>query len=92
VAKVEGPLKEIKEEEVKAALKGMKKGKAAGPTGVTIDLLQAVGMVGLQELTNVMNNKIYGEKISEDWKSSTTITIYKGKAMLWNVVSTGDSE
>jgi len=32
VAKVEGPLKEITEE-VKAALKGMKMGKAAGPTG-----------------------------------------------------------
>jgi len=31
VAKVEGPLKEITE-----ALKGMKKGKATGPTGVTI--------------------------------------------------------
>jgi len=27
------------EEEVKAAFKGMKKGKVAGPTGVTIDLL-----------------------------------------------------
>jgi len=34
-AKVEGPLK-ITEKEVKAALKGMKKGKTAGPTGVTI--------------------------------------------------------
>jgi len=43
VAKVEGALKEITEEEVKAALNGMKKGKAAGPTVVTIDLLQAAG-------------------------------------------------
>jgi len=41
VAKVEGPLKKITEEELKAVLKVIKKGKAAGPTGVTIDLLQA---------------------------------------------------
>jgi len=49
--KVEGPLKEITEVEVNAALKGMKKGKAVGLTGVTIDLLQAAGMVVLRELT-----------------------------------------
>jgi len=57
----------------------MKRGKAAGLTGVTIDLLQAAGMVGLQELTNIMNDNIYGEKIPEDWKSSTAIPIYNGK-------------
>jgi len=33
VAKVEAPLKEITEEEVKAALKGMKKEEVAGLTG-----------------------------------------------------------
>jgi len=47
-------LTEITEEEVKAALTRMRKGKAAGLTGVTSDMLQAVGMVGLQELTNIM--------------------------------------
>jgi len=63
-------MKEITEEEVKAALKGK-------PTRVTSDLLTAAGMVGLGELTNIMNDKIYGHKIPEDWKS--TIPIYKGK-------------
>jgi len=41
VVEVEGPLKEIIEDEVQAAFKGMKKGKAAGLTGVTTELLQA---------------------------------------------------
>jgi len=54
-------------------------GKAAGPTGVTIDLLQATGMVGLRELTNIMNDKIYEEKIHKGRKSSTTIPIFNGK-------------
>ena len=31
----EGPLKEITEGEVKSAIKAMKQGKAAGPTGLT---------------------------------------------------------
>ena len=34
-AKTKGPLREITEVEVEAALKGMKKGKAAGPSGLT---------------------------------------------------------
>jgi len=33
------------------------------------------GMIALQELTNIMNDKMYGEKIPEDWKNSTTILI-----------------
>jgi len=45
VAKVEGPFKEITEEKEKTALIGMKKGKAVGPTRVTINLLQAAGMI-----------------------------------------------
>jgi len=48
MAKVKGPLKGITEEEVKAALNGMKKWKVAGLTRVTIDLLQATGMAGLR--------------------------------------------
>jgi len=67
---------------------GMKKGKAEGPTGVTSVLLQVAGMVGLRELTNITNDNIYREKISKDWKSNTTIPIYNGMGMLWNVVST----
>jgi len=51
--------------------KGMKKGKVAGLTGVTIDLLQAAG---LRELTNIINDNIYGENIPEYWKSSTSHT------------------
>jgi len=31
-------------------------------TGITIDLLQAAGMIGLRELTNIINGIIYGEK------------------------------
>ena len=42
-AKSEGPLREITELEIEAALKGMKKGKAAGPSGLKSELLQGAG-------------------------------------------------
>jgi hypothetical protein len=78
-AKVEGPVKEITEKEVETALKEMKKGKAAGPTGVTSDLLKATGRVGVRELTNIVNQLLAGKELPDDWKSSSTIPIYKGK-------------
>ncbi len=79
MAIVEGPLNEITEREVETALKRMKKGKAAGPTGITSDMLKAGGEASLTELTNIMNTLIQGEEIPKDWKSSSTIPIYKGK-------------
>ena len=50
---MEGPLREITKVEVEAALKGMKKGKAAGPSGLTSELLQAAWKVGIKELRNL---------------------------------------
>ena len=37
---VEGTIEEVSEEEVKRALKEMKKGKAPGPTGMASDLMK----------------------------------------------------
>jgi len=81
VAQVEGSFK-ITEEEVKAALKGMKKGKAAGLTGATIDLLQATGMVRLRELTNIMNKKIVERKYLKIGKVVLPHLSIKARAML----------
>jgi len=78
-AKSEGPLREITELEVEAALKGMKKGKAAGPSGLTSELLQAAGKVGTKWLRHFFNNLLEGEEIPKNWKDSITIPIYKGK-------------
>ena len=43
------PLRKITKVEVEAALKGMKKGKAAGPSGLTSELLQAAGKLGIKK-------------------------------------------
>ena len=45
-------------------IKQMKKGKAAGPSGVTVEMLQAVGEAGIRWVTEICNT------ILKDWKSS----------------------
>ena len=73
------PLRKITEVEVEAALKGMKKGKAAGPSGLTSELLQAAGKVGIRELRNIFNDLLEGEEIPKDWNNGNNIPIYKEK-------------
>ena len=58
-------------------MKGMKKGIAAGPSGITSELLQAAGKVGIKELRHIFNDLMEGEEIPKDWKDSITIPIYK---------------
>jgi len=44
----------------------MKQGKAAGPTGVTSNLLQAARKIGVKELTDIMNELLRGGKVPGD--------------------------
>ena len=50
---VEGPLYEITEQEVEKALKEMKNDRAAGPSGLTSDMLKYAGHTGMLELLRV---------------------------------------
>ena len=48
-------VKLITEQEVKVAIEQMKKGKAAGPSGVTAKMLQAAGEAGIRWVTEICN-------------------------------------
>ncbi|XP_063851530.1 uncharacterized protein LOC135094941 [Scylla paramamosain] len=74
---VEVLIEEISEEELNRALKGMKSGKALDPTGIISDLMKKAGVI--RELTRVFRGIIDKGDISEDWKNSITVSIYKGK-------------
>ncbi|XP_014666073.1 PREDICTED: uncharacterized protein LOC106808038 [Priapulus caudatus] len=76
---VEGPLEDVTEHALEVALREMSSGKAAGPTGVTSDLVKAAGREGIRELGSIVKELIGGNGIPEDWKNSSTIPIYKGK-------------
>ena len=53
---LEGP--EILEEEIRYAMKTMKKGKSAGNDKITIEMIEASGDYGLRKITE-LTNKIY---------------------------------
>ena len=75
----EGPCESVSEEAVKDALNKMKSGKAAGPSGVTADLLKVCGEDGVKRLTEVANGLLDGMRLPESWRKSDLIPIYKGK-------------
>ena len=69
----------ITEDEIREAMDKMKKKKAAGPTGITFELIKAAGIEGIKWLTEVCNAVIRDGGIPEDWKKSWMTAVYKGK-------------
>ena len=76
---VMGPHCFISEEEVAAAIKGLKIGKAAGPTGVVSEMMKAAGGFGSRWMTDLINNIVKEGCIPDDWRKSILVHVYKGK-------------
>ena len=76
---IQGPLDDIYEFEIKDIIKGIKNGKAAGPSGLAGELIKASEEIGVNVMTNICRELFNGEIIPDDWKNSFTIPIYKGK-------------
>ena len=76
---VVGPRCPISEEEVSAANKGLKMGKAAGPTGVVSEVMKAAGSFGSRWMTDLINNIVKEGYIPDDWRKSIRVPVYKGK-------------
>ena len=74
-----GPGEKISEEEVGAAIGKMKLGKAAGPSGVVADMLEAAGDDGMRWMTELCNAVVRDGKIPKDWSRSWLVNVYKGK-------------
>ena len=75
---VEGPVEGITYEEVMKAMNKMKLGKAAGPLKINMDMIILSGkfVVTIQKLCQ---RKLGGEDVSEEWKTSVVVPIFKGK-------------
>ena len=74
-----GPCEEITIAEVEAAIKKMKRSKAAGPSGVVADMLKAAGDAGTIWVTELCNAVVREGRIPEDWCKSWMVNVYKGK-------------
>jgi hypothetical protein len=69
----------IKEFEVKDALKRMKGGKAMGPDGLPIEVWRSLGDVAIVWLTKLFNLIIRSNKMSDEWRWSILVPIFKNK-------------
>jgi predicted transcriptional regulator YheO len=76
---MDSPFRNIRVEEVKRTLRGMKNKKAPGPTGLTSGILRKLENSGVVELKRIFKEVAEEVNIPKDWKRSVTIRILKGK-------------
>ena len=65
--------------EVEQAVKKMKNGKAAGPDKIPMEAWKSLGEEGIDILWDLMQKIFSQEKMTEEWRGSLIILIYKGK-------------
>ena len=69
----------VSREEVKNAVRKMKKGKAVGLDELPVEVWKCMGEMGIKFLTGLFNRLLMGERIPEEWGRSVLIPIYKNK-------------
>jgi len=77
--KVEGPCELIRRDEISKALRMMKKGKAAGPTGIVSEMFMADDDCSVEWWTSLCNFIVAQRRIPDDWKSSILLPVFKVK-------------
>ena len=76
---IEGPPIQITIDMVKKAISKMKLGKAAGPSGVVVEMIRAAGDIGASMIRDLVSTIIRYGKVPADWEKSFIICLYKGK-------------
>src|SRR4051812_4863015 len=71
--------REISVAEVSSAISMAKSGKAAGPSGVAVDMLKAAGEAGVKWVTDICNEVVRSGVVPVDWRRSWMVNVYKGK-------------
>ena len=73
---------------VKKAISQMKAGKAAGPSGIVVEMIRAVGDMGASMIHDLAAAIIRHGKVPSDWEQSYIVCLYKGKGVHWKGVTT----
>ena len=74
-----GPPPWIGEAAVKEAVSAMKERKAAGPSGIVVEMIRAGGDAAAALIAKLANACIREGRIPTDWNLSYIISLYKGK-------------
>jgi hypothetical protein len=84
----EGPVMEVTKEEVRIAMNKMKVGKAAGPSGVPVEVMKICRCE--EQLAKVINGILRGERMPESWRKSQLVPLYKGLYQLYKCEVVGE--
>ena len=76
---VEGPADMISKDEVRQAIQDLKVRKAAGPSGITTEMIKTAGEQAVDWMTSICNRIVKKEAIPESWQMSELVPICKGK-------------
>ena len=76
---LEGPPIPITIDMVKKAISKMKSGKAAGPSGIVVEMIKAAGDTGATMIRDLATAIIHDGKVPTDWEESFIVCLYKGK-------------
>jgi len=76
---LEAPCELIRRYEISKALRMMKKVKPSGPTGIVSEMFMADEDCSVEWLTSLCNLIVAQGRISDDWKSSILLPVFKGK-------------
>ena len=76
--------RQIQEHEEREALKMMCNGKAVGLDNIPIEVWKSLGDRGIVWLTKLFNEIMRTKKMSDEWRRSTLIPIYKNKEDIQN--------
>ena len=69
----------VSREEVKNAVRRMKKGKTAGPDELPVEVWKCMGEMRIEFLTILFNRLLMDKRMPEEWRRSVLIPIYKNK-------------
>ena len=76
---LEGPPIPITIDMVKKAISKMKSGKAAGPSGIVVEMIKAAGDTGATMIQDLATAIIRDGKVPTDWEESFIVCLYRGK-------------
>ena len=75
--KVTGPVQEVDCEEVVAALRRMKRGKAVGPDETPVEAWISLVKPAIEFLTKIFNGLLQCKPIPDEWRKSELVLIFK---------------
>ena len=72
---------EITEDEVRAALKRTKNGKAVGPDDLPVEAWRNIGEMAVKFLTRLFNKILTSKEMPGEWTRSVLVPIFKNKGV-----------